>query len=84
MTGECRLCHRFGEMEVHHMLHGSGRRKLADKDGITCLLCRSCHAKLHDQGIGDLELQQEGERLWLSKTGKTIEQFRERYGKNYL
>ena len=84
MIGECRLCHRTGEMDVHHMLHGTGRRKLADEDGITCMLCRSCHTRLHDQGIGDLMLRQEGERIWLHRTGGSIAQFRRRYGKNYL
>ena len=82
-VGECRICHCYGVMDTHHMLHGSSRKQ-ADEDGITCLLCRRCHSRLHDQGEHDLELKKEGERIWLRKTGGTIAQFRRRYGKNYL
>jgi len=84
MTGTCRICHRYGDMEVHHLLSGTGRRKLADEDKLTCLLCPECHRRLHDKGEHALELKQEGERMWLRTTGGTIRQFINRYGKNYL
>ena len=84
MIGECHLCGRYGAVEKHHMLHGSGKRMLADKDKLTCLLCPECHRALHDKGIGDLKLMQEAERMWLHQTGGSIKKFIRRYGKNYL
>ena len=84
MIGECHLCGRYGAVEKHHMLHGTGKRMLADKDKLTCLLCPECHRALHDKGIGDLKLMQEAERMWLHQTGGSIKKFIRRYGKNYL
>jgi len=84
VTGECHLCGRYGPVERHHMLHGSGRRMLAEKDKLVCLLCPGCHRALHDQGLNDLKLQQEAERIWLENTGNGIKKFIRRYGKNYL
>jgi len=82
-TGRCRICGCYGEMDVHHMLHGS-YKKLADEDDLTCLLCRDCHRALHDKGSHDLELQKEAELIWLKREGKTIDDFISRYGKNWL
>lgn len=82
--GECHICGRYGNMEEHHMLHGTGKRMLADKDKLTCLLCPECHRNLHDKGEHDLQLMQEAERIWLHKTGGSIKKFIRRYGKNYL
>ena len=81
---ECHLCGRYGPVEKHHMLHGSGKRMLADKDKLTCWLCPECHRKLHDKGTGDLKLQKEAEQKWLRTTGGSIKKFIRRYGKNYL
>ena len=78
----CYLCGAYGN-ERHHCLHGSMRAN-AEKDGLVVMLCRTCHANLHDHRINDLYLQQLGEKYWLDYTGNTIQDFISRYGKNFL
>lgn len=68
----------------HHCIHGIANRKLADKDGLTVFLCMSCHSLLHDKKRFDLELKQLAEQVWLEHYNKTIEDWIERYGKNFL
>ena len=85
----CFLCGRKGVLQVHHCLHGTARRKLADQDGLVVYLCHHCHRELHDKGIGDLELQQHAEEVWIEQKyfydhTKGVQKFIQRYGKNYL
>lgn len=54
---KCYLCGRVEALEVHHCLHGS-YRKMADKYGLTVYLCHWCHARLHDHGDYDRDLQE--------------------------
>lgn len=67
LKGVCYICGRWGETEVHHMIHGSNRRN-ADHYGLTVHLCHRCHRELHDHGTHDRELQriaqQEFEKQW--------------------
>ena len=86
--GECMICHRWRELDPHHLLPGN-KRKQADEDSIVWDICRECHINLHSSPDKEWrnkfrELQQEGELMWLRKTGGTIEQFCHRYGKNFL
>ena len=78
---ECYLCGRTGVLHRHHCLHGS-RRKAADKYDLTVYLCPECHMKLHDQGVGDLQLEQLGQVYFEDKYGH--KKFMEIFGKNYL
>ncbi len=81
---QCYLCGYTQSLEKHHVWHGSANRKLADEDGLTVMLCGFCHRLLHDRGQNDRYLMEEGEKAWLRHTGKSIEEFIERYGKNVL
>lgn len=83
MEDLCLICMRPAT-DTHHMIHGTANRKLADEDGLTCRLCHECHMNLHSTGVHDGELKVEAERMWLKNTGKTIEDFIKRYGRNYL
>ena len=60
----CFLCGRGGRMEVHHMIHGTAGRKMADANGLTVHLCMNCHRQLHDKGTGDRELQRLAQETW--------------------
>lgn len=85
----CYIHRRFMGVDVsaqhlHHCLHGYGRRKLADMDGLTVNLCLACHNRLHDRGIYDLELEQIAQRVWMEYNKKTAKDFIARYGKNYI
>lgn len=70
--------------ELHHCLHGSANRKVADRERCYCRLCKSCHQRLHDQGYHDLDLQQDAERAWLKHNNKTVNDWIKLFGKNYL
>lgn len=79
----CFLCGSHEGYDRHHTWHGSNRKK-AEEDGLTVQLCRHCHRLLHDKGINDKTLMEVGERAWLRATGKAIEDWIERYGKNVI
>ena len=80
----CYICAKYGNLEKHHCLHGTANRRLADEDGLFVWLCRNCHTRLHDKGIGDKGLQIVAEKAWMQHYGKTEEDFIKRYGKNYI
>ena len=80
---ECYLCGSPFDLEKHHCLHGS-RRKKADEDGLIVYLCHTCHMRLHDTGDGDRELQRMAESYWILTHRGGIPAFIARYGKNYL
>ena len=77
----CYLCHRYGNTQTHHMLHGI-RRKAADKYGLTVYLCADCHRELHDHGRDDLYLEQVAQEEFELRHGH--DKFLEVFGKNYL
>lgn len=86
MICEEKLCTRCGyvyNIEVHHCIHGNGRRKLADEDGLTVYMCHDCHMELHANRKIDLEYIMLGQIYYEKRIG-TREQFRERYGKSWL
>lgn len=78
----CHICGSYYNLELHHMIHGYGRRAQADKYGLTCYLCRSCHRLLHDTRMNDLELQQEAQAIF--EKDHTREEFIKTFGKSYL
>jgi predicted NBD/HSP70 family sugar kinase len=81
--GECYICGIRRCLETHHCIHGTGRRRLADEDGLTVSLCAVCHRALHDHGYHDRDLQQVAQKSWERVFG-TREEFIQRYGRNYI
>ena len=79
----CYICGQYAKT-VHHVLHGTANRKLADKDGLTVRLCHRCHMNLHDKGSFDRELQRLAQVRWMEYYEKSEDEFRKRYGKSYL
>ena len=84
----CYLCKKKGltvrGTDCHHMVYGTAKRKLADEDGLHVQLCHLHHMMLHQQGYYREELQQYAEQMWLDHYGKTIDDWIQRYGKNFL
>ena len=40
----CFICGRYGEhLHTHHVMEGTGNRKIADMYGLTIPLCYECH-----------------------------------------
>lgn len=77
----CFLCGATENLQVHHCLHGI-RRKAADDNGLTVHLCATCHAKLHDHGDHDLDLEQLAQKTF--EETHTRAEWMEIFGKNYL
>lgn len=82
LESKCRICGTTYGLEVHHMIHGYGRRKKADEYGLVCYLCRNCHRLLHDTRMCDLELQQEAQRKF--EQDHSREEFIQVFGKSYI
>ena len=84
----CYLCKQRGLMnrgtEVHHMIFGTAKRKLADADGLTVHLCSLHHRMLHDRGDYKRELQELAQEAWMKHNNGTKEDFIRRYGISYL
>lgn len=85
----CFICGSRMNLELHHCIHGSANRKLADEDGLTVWLCPLCHRGTYGvhgrEGHGmDEDLKKIAEAKWLRFTGKTKADWIARYGKNYL
>lgn len=84
----CFLCKKIGYKsigaEVHHCIFGTGKRKLADEDGLTVHLCAFHHRKLHDQGDNKRYLQELAQQTWMEHNNGTREDFIRRYGISYL
>lgn len=87
MIGKCHLCGRWGYVETHHIFGGSNRRK-SDRHKLTVSLCVLCHREgrdaAHKSADTAQQLHEYGQRLWMQRTGGTVEDFRVMFGKNYL
>lgn len=80
---ECFICGAVGPTDVHHCMHGTANRELADKYGLTVHLCHKCHMNLHDrdsavdrflQGIAQVNFEKKYSR----------EEWMKVFWKNYL
>lgn len=86
----CYICKTTQDLELHHALHGNGRRKLADQDKLFLALCANHHRRLHDYGEHDQELKALAERSYIQKKitegyseGQARGIFLNRYGKHF-
>lgn len=84
----CFICGSTRNIEKHHIFGGANRSK-ADKDGLTVYLCHGCHQSdrwaAHQNSLTAQMLKAYGQMQWLMEhPGKTIADFRMRYGSNYL
>lgn len=85
---ECYICGRNGAedpLDKHHVF-GGANRKLSEEDGLYIMVChKRCHIeKLHKDQTSAICMKAIGEGEWLRANNKTIEDFRARYGGNWL
>ena len=69
-------------LERHHVMFGAGRRKKAEADGLTVMLCRSHHYEVHHDNTSRRGLCVIAQREY-EKT-HTRAEWMDRYGRNYL
>jgi len=86
---ETKQCYVCGNKIVHiHEVYFGKNRSKSIQDGCCVYLCAT-HHNMSNQGVHfnkqlDLQLKQSMERKWLEVYNKTIEDFIQRYGKNYI
>ena len=84
---ECYVCGRTDQLHLHHIFFGNANRRLSDEDGCTCWLCIDHHTGkngVHFNKALDERLKKECQISWMRANEKSVEEFRWRYGKNYL
>ena len=83
----CIIC-GASPVEIHHTMFGKNR-KLSTEDGLVVPLCFEHHRGRYgvhgaDGHEIDLQLKQTSEKTWLEYYDKSIEEWINRYGRNYL
>ena len=73
-----------GKLDRHEIYHGAYRKK-SKALGLWVLLCHDCHMTLHHTDAAlDALLKRWGQREAMKHYGWGVDDFRERFGKNYL
>lgn len=86
---KCYICGSRSGLNIHHVIYGTGKRNIADRDGLTIPLCYYHHKGTH--GVHgreghelDQKLKEIAEKKWMEYYKKTEEEWIKRYSKNYL
>lgn len=84
----CIICGSVDNLHKHHVFYGTANRKKSEADGCWVWLC-AYHHNMSDEGVHfnknlDIYLKIMLERAWLDYYNKTIDDFIQRYGRNYL
>lgn len=86
----CAICNKQAT-DVHHLIFGTAKRRLADEDGLTIPLCREHHEMIHRnkelQMMSEIagQLAYEKDKCaegWLPAEARV--DFMVRYGRSYL
>lgn len=83
----CYFCGRTIDLHLHHIFYGTANRSISDADGCVVYLCQDHHTGargVHFNKKLDLSLKMKCEQAYLKHYNKTIDDFIQRYGKNYL
>ena len=79
----CYNCDWKGDLVRHEVFGGSNRQK-SKAYGVWVLLCPRCHIDLHHNPEKWKWLNVTAQRNAMAHYGWTIDDFRERFGKNYV
>ena len=83
-SDDCLICGSTEGLQRHEVFHGAFREK-SKRLGCWVLLCYRCHYRVHNGHDGlDAELKRFMQRKAMEANGWDTEQFRQRFGKNYL
>ena len=78
----CFWCGQSGDLDLHHIMHGSANRRLATKYGLVCWLCRRCHQIAHCDYMVNRMLEQKAQAAFEQTHTRT--EWMQIFGKNYL
>lgn len=81
----CAICFQFApKLHRHEVFHNDMGGRLRDKSkkyGLWLSVCPVCHARLHARDNG---LKEKAQRMAMRKYGWSLDDWRDRFGKNYL
>ena len=80
--------HRDNGLHRHEIFFGTAYRKKSIEDGLVIFLTPELH-NMSDRGIHfnhefDLVAKRAAQRVWMEYYNKTVDEFRQRYGKSWL
>lgn len=83
----CIICGSTSNIHKHHIIHGYGKRKLADEQGCWCYLCDK-HHDMSNEGVHfnipfDTVLKMYCQEKWEQKNGDRTK-FIQTFGKSYI
>lgn len=84
---ECFVCHSQRFLELHHCMHGTANRKIADRLGLVIWLCPYCHrgkSGVHQNADLDMMIKKIAEQAYLDYYHANIDDWIRQFGKNYL
>lgn len=85
--GECFICHANGPMIERHHIFGRANHDFSEFYGLTVYLCYRCHRSKYgvhqNRDLMD-KMHRIGQTAFMEHYGKTADEFREVFGKNYL
>ena len=83
-SSECYVCGKKTDLQRHEVFHGPNRTR-SKALGLWAVLCAGCHMRLHHRDSSlDWWLKEYGQRIAMSHYGWGVDDFRQRFGKNYL
>ena len=86
MTGYCYMCHKYTDLERHHIFGGAYRDK-SEKYGLTVDLCHACHNEppdgVHHNAKNNEVIKRLGQIRAMGDNNWTVEDFIREFGKNY-
>lgn len=86
MQGKCHICGKYGLMERHHVFNGAYRKK-SEKYGAVVLLCHDCHNEpphgVHFNRTVMWALKEEFQRKLMFENNWSVQDFVQKFGKNY-
>ena len=85
---ECYVCQTTLNLELHHCIYGTAKRKLADKYKLTVWLCNKHHTGIDGVHTAnkqlDTHLKQLSQKEFINEYKKTTDDFIKIFGKGYL
>ena len=96
MDDRCAICGNAYGTQWHHIFGKNPQRSYSEADGLKIRVCANCHCKIHNDPDESGPLQRHwhelGQQKWEAYYGPKLEmegkdpreEFRKRYGRNYL
>lgn len=81
-TWLCEVCQQYALTQIHHVFQGRGRRNIPENPVIE--VCSKCHRNIHEHPADYMWLKKKYQSEVMRENGWTVEQFIEKFGRNYL